>query len=91
LKLREDCSFPPFSVSFTAIFFIFSSDFQKIFDVLTFVAKSIDDSLTHGLIGSLDEYFKPKVEAPRNRISRKQEIETLTNERGSTACSIPKE
>jgi len=40
----------------------------------------LNDSLTHGLIRSLNEYFQTKVEIPRIRMGKKQEIETLINE-----------
>jgi hypothetical protein len=40
----------------------------------------INDSLTHSLMGSLNDYFKTKVEIPRIRIGKTQEIETLINE-----------
>jgi hypothetical protein len=39
----------------------------------------LNDSLTHGLIKSLNEYFQSKVETPRIRMGKKQEIETLIN------------
>ncbi|HML03805.1 MAG TPA: hypothetical protein VK487_10620 [Candidatus Bathyarchaeia archaeon] len=42
----------------------------------------LNDSLTHrsGLIKSLNEYFNTKVEIPRIRVGKRQEIETLINE-----------
>jgi hypothetical protein len=40
----------------------------------------LNDSLTHGLMESLNEYFKTKVEIPRIRMGKSQEIETLINE-----------
>jgi CRISPR/Cas system-associated endonuclease Cas1 len=40
----------------------------------------LNDSLTHNLIKSLNEYFVSKVEIPRIRMGKKQEIETLINE-----------
>ena len=40
----------------------------------------LNDSLTHGLMKSLNEYFKTKVEIPRIRMGKTQEIETLINE-----------
>jgi hypothetical protein len=40
----------------------------------------LNDSLTHGLVRSLNEYFHSKVEIPRIRMGKKQEIETLINE-----------
>jgi len=40
----------------------------------------LNDSLTHGLIESLNDYFQTKVEIPRIRIGKKQEIETLISE-----------
>ena len=40
----------------------------------------LGDSLTHTLLKELNEYFKTKVEIPRIRLGRKQEIETLINE-----------
>jgi len=40
----------------------------------------LNDSLTHGLVKSLNEYFQIKVEVPRIRVGKKQEIETLINE-----------
>jgi CRISPR/Cas system-associated endonuclease Cas1 len=40
----------------------------------------LNDSLTHGLIKSLNEYFHMKVEIPRIRVGKKQEIETLISE-----------
>jgi hypothetical protein len=40
----------------------------------------LNDSLTHGLMKSLNEYFKMKVEIPRIRMGKSQEIETLINE-----------
>jgi hypothetical protein len=40
----------------------------------------LGDALTHDLIRSLDEYFQTKIEIPRIRVGRKQEIETLINE-----------
>jgi hypothetical protein len=42
----------------------------------------LNDSLTHGLMRSLNEYFKSKVEIPRIRMGESQEIETLINEEG---------
>lgn len=40
----------------------------------------LDDSLTHSLTKSLNEYFQTKVEVPRIRMGKSQEIETLINE-----------
>jgi hypothetical protein len=40
----------------------------------------LNDSLTHGLIRSLNEYFQTKVEIPRTRMGKEQEIETSINE-----------
>jgi CRISPR-associated protein Cas1 len=40
----------------------------------------LNDSLTHSLTKSLSEYFQTKVEIPRIRMGKKQEIETLINE-----------
>jgi CRISPR-associated protein Cas1 len=40
----------------------------------------LNDSLTHNLIRSLNEYFKSKVTIPRIRMGKTQEIETLINE-----------
>jgi len=40
----------------------------------------LNDSLTHDLMKSLNEYFQTKVEVPRIRMGRTQEIETLINE-----------
>jgi CRISPR/Cas system-associated endonuclease Cas1 len=40
----------------------------------------LSDSLTHGLMKSLNEYFKTKVAIPRIRMGKSQEIETLINE-----------
>jgi hypothetical protein len=40
----------------------------------------LNDSLTRGLIKSLNEYFQTKVEIPRIRMGKRQEIETLINE-----------
>jgi len=40
----------------------------------------LNDSLTHDLMKSLNEYFKTKVEIPRIRMGNTQEIETLINE-----------
>jgi CRISPR/Cas system-associated endonuclease Cas1 len=40
----------------------------------------LSDSLTHGLMRSLNEFFKTKVEIPRIRMGKTQEIETLINE-----------
>jgi len=40
----------------------------------------LNNSLTHGLVKSLNEYFQIKVEVPRIRVGKKQEIETLINE-----------
>jgi hypothetical protein len=40
----------------------------------------LNDSLTHNLIESLNEYFQSKVEIPRIRMGKSQEIETLINE-----------
>ena len=40
----------------------------------------INDSLTHSLIRGLNEYFQTKVEIPRIRMGKEQEIETLINE-----------
>jgi CRISPR-associated protein Cas1 len=40
----------------------------------------INDSLTHSLMKSLNEYFQSKVEIPRIRMGKSQEIETLINE-----------
>jgi hypothetical protein len=40
----------------------------------------LNDSLTHGLIRSLNEYFQTKIEIPRISMGKEQEIETLINE-----------
>ena len=40
----------------------------------------LNDSLTHGLMTSLNGYFKTEVEIPRIRMGKTQEIETLINE-----------
>lgn len=40
----------------------------------------LNDSLTHNLMRSLNEFFKTKVEIPRIRMGKSQEIETLINE-----------
>ena len=40
----------------------------------------LNDSLTHSLVNSLNEYFKTKVEIQRIRMGKSQEIETLINE-----------
>jgi hypothetical protein len=40
----------------------------------------LNDSLTHGLVKSLNGYFQTKIEIPRIRVGKKQEIETLINE-----------
>ena len=40
----------------------------------------LNDSLTRNLIKSLNDYFQTKVEIPRIRVGRKQEVETLINE-----------
>lgn len=40
----------------------------------------LNDSLTRNLIKSLNEYFQIKVEIPRIRVGKRQEIETLVNE-----------
>jgi CRISPR-associated protein Cas1 len=40
----------------------------------------LNDSLTHILIKSLNNYFQTKIEIPRIRVGKKQEIETLINE-----------
>jgi CRISPR-associated protein Cas1 len=40
----------------------------------------LNDKLTHGLMKSLNDYFKAKVEIPRIRMGNSQEIETLINE-----------
>jgi hypothetical protein len=40
----------------------------------------LNDFLTRNLIKSLSEYFQTKVEIPRIRVGKKQEIETLINE-----------
>jgi len=40
----------------------------------------LNDSLTHSLIRGLNEYFQSKVEIPRIRMGKEQEIETLINE-----------
>jgi CRISPR-associated protein Cas1 len=40
----------------------------------------LSDSLTHGLMKSLNEYFKTKVEISRIRMGKTQEIETLISE-----------
>jgi CRISPR-associated protein Cas1 len=40
----------------------------------------LNDSLTHHLIKSLNGYFQTKVEVPRIRVGKRQEIETLINE-----------
>jgi CRISPR-associated protein Cas1 len=40
----------------------------------------LNDSLTHSLMRSLNDYFKTKVEIPRIRMGKSQEIETLINE-----------
>jgi CRISPR/Cas system-associated endonuclease Cas1 len=40
----------------------------------------LDDSLTRILIKDLNEYFQNKVEIPRIKVGKRQEIETLINE-----------
>jgi hypothetical protein len=40
----------------------------------------LNDSLTHGLVRSLTEYFQSEVALPRIRMGKSQEIETLINE-----------
>jgi len=40
----------------------------------------LNDFLTRNLTRSLNEYFQTKVEIPRIRMGKKQEIETLINE-----------
>jgi hypothetical protein len=40
----------------------------------------LNDSLTHSLMDSLNEYFRKRVEIPRIRMGKSQEIETLINE-----------
>jgi CRISPR/Cas system-associated endonuclease Cas1 len=40
----------------------------------------LEDSLTRSLIKSLSEHFQTKIEIPRIRVGKKQEIETLINE-----------
>jgi CRISPR-associated protein Cas1 len=40
----------------------------------------LNDSLTQSLTRSLNEYFKTKIETPRIRMGKNQEIETLINE-----------
>jgi len=40
----------------------------------------LNDSLTHDLTRSLNEYFQSKVRIPRVRMGEQQEIETLINE-----------
>jgi CRISPR-associated protein Cas1 len=40
----------------------------------------LNDSLTHSLMKDLNEYFKTKVQIPRIRMGKTQEIETLINE-----------
>jgi CRISPR-associated protein Cas1 len=40
----------------------------------------LNDSLKHILIKSLNNYFQTKIEIPRIRVGKKQEIETLINE-----------
>jgi hypothetical protein len=40
----------------------------------------LNDSLTHSLIRSLNEYFQTKVDVPGVRMGKSQEIETLINE-----------
>jgi CRISPR-associated protein Cas1 len=40
----------------------------------------LNDSLTRNLIKSLNEYFRTKIEIPRIRVGKTQEIETLINE-----------
>jgi hypothetical protein len=40
----------------------------------------LNDSLTHNLIRSLNEYFKTKIDISRIRMGKTQEIETLINE-----------
>jgi CRISPR/Cas system-associated endonuclease Cas1 len=40
----------------------------------------LNDSLTHSLTKSLNEYFKTKVEIARIRMGKSQEIETLISE-----------
>ena len=43
----------------------------------------INDSLTHNLTRSLNEYFQSKVEIPRIRMRKSQEIETLIKEKAT--------
>jgi CRISPR/Cas system-associated endonuclease Cas1 len=40
----------------------------------------LNDPLAHDLIKSLNKYFQTKVEIPRIRMGKEQEIETLINE-----------
>jgi hypothetical protein len=40
----------------------------------------LDDSLTHSLVRSLNEYFQTRIGIPRIRMGNEQEIETLINE-----------
>jgi hypothetical protein len=40
----------------------------------------LNNSLTHNLVRSLNEYFETKVEIRRIRMGKKQEIETLIRE-----------
>jgi hypothetical protein len=40
----------------------------------------LNDSLSRNLAKNLNEFFKAKVEVPRIRMGKKQEIETLINE-----------
>jgi CRISPR/Cas system-associated endonuclease Cas1 len=40
----------------------------------------LNDSLTHNQIKSLNQYFQTKLEIPRIRVGKKQEVETLINE-----------
>jgi hypothetical protein len=40
----------------------------------------LNDSLTHSLTKGLNEYFQNKVEVPRIRMGKSQEIETLISE-----------
>jgi hypothetical protein len=41
---------------------------------------NLNDSLTNGLVKSLNEYFKTEVEIQRIRMGKNQEIETLITE-----------
>jgi hypothetical protein len=40
----------------------------------------LNDKLTHNLMKDLNEYFKARIEIPRMRCGKNQELETLVNE-----------